>query len=228
LILPNRDAEPSTSSASITTTASAALAQQQQQQQVLQKRQARENLPKYYFPKQIDTPPSTPGKGSIRFATTTTTSALSHEESTATSQTTTTAAATSTSTTAAALSSSSSSSFVRKKQHYHSNLAMARSQQARPVFVPDQPLPDGGFRKPVERFVFDPQPQQTVYQQGRPVNINNIHNSYQHAYHHKKKPFSWTSWLASLTLVGMLLDTGWKEYRRCRLVVEQEEEHRRE
>lgn len=95
------------------------------------------------------------------------------------------------------------------KHHHGSNFAMARAREARPIFVPDQPLPGGGFRKPIERFVFDPAEQQNQFQEqsGRGGGRNAI---------------SWTSWLASVAFVGMLLETGWKEYHRCRLIQEEE------
>jgi hypothetical protein len=105
----------------------------------------------------------------------------------------------------------SSSNRSRQQHQQYSNIAMARSSQARPIFVPDQPLPDGGFRKPVERFIFDPQQQPTLEYQ----RINNGP---------RRKGLSWTSWLATLAFFFMLADTGWKEYRRCRII---EEEQRR-
>jgi len=96
------------------------------------------------------------------------------------------------------------------RQHQHgSNFAMARSQESRPIFVPDQPLSDGRFRTPVERFVFDPDEQRKQFSGQRRV---------------KSRALSWTSWLASVAFVCVLLDTGWKEYNRCRLL---EEEQRR-
>ncbi|KAG7341920.1 hypothetical protein IV203_007012 [Nitzschia inconspicua] len=94
-------------------------------------------------------------------------------------------------------------------KHLHgSNFAMARARQALPIFVPDQPLPGGGFRKPVERFVFDPAEQQRQFQDDPRSG--------------KRNTLSWTSWLASVALVGILLETGWKEYHKCRLLEEEE------
>ena len=86
-----------------------------------------------------------------------------------------------------------------------SNLIMARPHPARPLFVPDTPLPDGGFKKPLERFVYDSNSrarEQDSEEQRRPG----------------PDSFSpWTSWIASLVLISMLLDTGRKEYKRHRL-----------
>lgn len=93
--------------------------------------------------------------------------------------------------------------------HRHgSNFAMARAREVRPIFVPDQPLPDGGFRKPVERFVFDPEEQQKHFDE--------------YPQYRKRNALSWTSWLASVAFVGVLLETGWKEYQRCRYLEEEE------
>ncbi|MGK3758282.1 MAG: hypothetical protein ACI8RD_010596 [Bacillariaceae sp.] len=104
-----------------------------------------------------------------------------------------------------------SSSTTSKERHYRSNLAMARSQQqARPIFVPDQVLPDGGFRKPVERFIFDQQQQQSD------KNLNN--RRYDIDYDYRSTHSSWTSWMASLALIGVIIDTGWKEYQRSRFL----------
>lgn len=90
---------------------------------------------------------------------------------------------------------------------YGSHLAMARPQQQRPIFVPDVPLPDGGFQKPLKRFVFDSQEreQKEGQQQSERQVLDNDSSS------------SWTSWMASLALIGMLFDTGWKEYRKYRI-----------
>lgn len=111
--------------------------------------------------------------------------------------------------------SSSSSSSSISAGRPGSNLAMARSPpQKRPIFVPDTPLPDGGFRKPLERFVFDSQQQQR-----REFNKDNNQQQQHHGFDNDdySSSSSWTSWMASLTLIGMLLDTGWKEYRRTRI-----------
>jgi len=86
--------------------------------------------------------------------------------------------------------------------HPGSNLAMARPQKQRPVFVPDTPLPDGGFKKPLERFVFDSQTTREQMEQRR---------------RHGDDSSSWTSWFASLALISIMFDTGWKEYRRYRI-----------
>ena len=86
-----------------------------------------------------------------------------------------------------------------------SNLAMARSPPVRPLFVPDTPLPDGGFKKPLERFVYDARTrdQRLHDQRNNPQNDNSSFGS-------------WTSWIASMALVSLLFDTGWKELQRYR------------
>jgi hypothetical protein len=86
-----------------------------------------------------------------------------------------------------------------------SNLAMGRPQQPRPIFVIDTPLPNGGFKKPLERFVFDSQGREQQQKQRSERHVLDNDSS------------SWTSWMVSLTLIGMLFDTGWKEYRRYRI-----------
>jgi len=91
--------------------------------------------------------------------------------------------------------------------HSGSNLVMARSQQSRPIFVSDIPLPDGGFRKPLERFVYDSSQQEQT--QGQWHSKRHTANN--------ELPSSWTTWMASLALIAMLVDTGWKEYRRQRI-----------
>lgn len=102
---------------------------------------------------------------------------------------------------------------LRRNPQRGSNFAMARgSKEARPIFVPDQPLPGGGFRKPMERFVFDPEQQQRQFEQ-------------QQEYERTKSgrnALSWTSWLASMAFIGMVLDSGWKEYYRCRMIQEEQ------
>lgn len=85
-----------------------------------------------------------------------------------------------------------------------SNLAMARSPPARPLFVPDTPLPDGGFKKPLERFVYDSETREQRLQDQR----TNPHSD--------PSFVSWTSWIASIALISMLFDTGWKELQRYR------------
>lgn len=89
------------------------------------------------------------------------------------------------------------------------NLVMARSHRSRPIFVPDIPLPGGGFKKPSERFVFDPQELEQKEAQQR---------SMQHLHDNDSSSPAWTTWLASLTLIGMLFESGWKGYRRNRNV----------
>ncbi len=90
--------------------------------------------------------------------------------------------------------------------HSGSNLAMARPQKPRPVFVPDTPLPDGGFKKPLERFVFDSSTRERTEEQRRRHDMDDASSS-----------TSWTSVIGSLALITMLLDTGRKEYQRYRL-----------
>ncbi len=86
-----------------------------------------------------------------------------------------------------------------------SNLAMARSPPIRPLFVPDTPLPDGGFRKPLERFVYDSQ-----------TRDQRLHDQRKNPQNDNSSSASWTSWIASMALVSLLFDTGWKELQRYR------------
>jgi hypothetical protein len=102
---------------------------------------------------------------------------------------------------------------LQKQPQHGSNFAMARrSREARPIFVPDQPLPGGGFRKPVERFVFDPEQQQKQFEQQQEYE----------RYRNGRNAVSWTSWLASVAFLGVVLETGWKEYHRCRMIQEEQ------
>eukprot|EP00532_Pseudo-nitzschia_australis_P006946 CAMPEP_0168166684 /NCGR_PEP_ID=MMETSP0139_2-20121125/2159_1 /TAXON_ID=44445 /ORGANISM="Pseudo-nitzschia australis, Strain 10249 10 AB" /LENGTH=409 /DNA_ID=CAMNT_0008083899 /DNA_START=255 /DNA_END=1481 /DNA_ORIENTATION=+ len=83
----------------------------------------------------------------------------------------------------------------------HNNLAMARSKEhPRPIFVPDMPLPNGGFRKPLERFVFDDSGVLNQHQQSGRRFADQEYSS---------SSSSWTSWMVSLVLIAMLFDTGW-------------------
>jgi hypothetical protein len=82
------------------------------------------------------------------------------------------------------------------------NVAMARSQERRPVFEPNV------VDRKVERFVLDN------------TKIN------PHATALQPPTTSWTSVLAALALVGMLVETGYKEYRRCRINTSLEEQRR--
>ena len=86
-----------------------------------------------------------------------------------------------------------------------SNLAMARSPPIRPLFVPDTPLPDGGFKKPLQRFVYDAQ-----------TRDQRLHDQRNNSQNDNSSFGSWTSWIASLALVSLLFDTGWKELQRYR------------
>lgn len=105
--------------------------------------------------------------------------------------------------------SEAAASASKPADHRHgSNFAMARAREIRPIFVPDQPLPDGGFRKPVERFVFDTAEQQKQFDE--------------YPQYSKRNALSWTSWLASVAFVSVLLEIGWKEYQRCRFLEEEE------
>ncbi len=70
------------------------------------------------------------------------------------------------------------------------NLAMARTAEHRPVF---------GAVSPVERIVLENAPQTTSGGDTYGLRSN------------------WTSWLAAMALVAMLLETGYKEYRLCRM-----------
>lgn len=88
------------------------------------------------------------------------------------------------------------------------NLVMARSHESRPIFVPDIPLPGGGFQKPLERYVFDPQEIEQKEAQQR---------SKKHIIDNDSSSPSWATWMASLTLVAMLFDSGWKGYQRNRI-----------
>jgi hypothetical protein len=102
----------------------------------------------------------------------------------------------------------------QKMQYQRANLAMARTaHQARPVFVPD-----GGsghhHSMNMERFVFDPQQQQ---KQEAPDQYQYAGMS-SFASHRRNKALSWTSWLASVALAGMLLETGWREYQKYRVL----------
>ena len=87
------------------------------------------------------------------------------------------------------------------------NLVMGRSHRSRPMFVPDIPLRDGGFQKPPQRFVFVPGEvdQREAQQRSKQRILDNNSLS------------SWTVWLASLSLIGMLCDTGWKGYQKYRI-----------
>ena len=82
------------------------------------------------------------------------------------------------------------------------NLMLGRPQKPRPLFAPDTRLPSGGYQKPLKIFVFDPQNGEQEEGERR-LPDNHLMSS-------------WTSWITSLTLVGMLFDIGWKEYRRFR------------
>jgi hypothetical protein len=92
---------------------------------------------------------------------------------------------------------------LRNLKH-RSNVALARSHESRPVFgqVPQEKAPKEDRK--VERFVLkEPKP-----------------------YHAPPQYTSWTSWLAGFALVCMVLETGYKEFRRCRIDTALEEERR--
>jgi hypothetical protein len=96
----------------------------------------------------------------------------------------------------------------RKKQSRLPNLAMARTTpQARPVFVPNE---DHSTKR--ERFVFDPQQQESQ---------SHSRSSSSATSHRHGTGLSWTTCFASVILVGMLVDTGWKEYQKGRVRDEQ-------
>ena len=86
------------------------------------------------------------------------------------------------------------------------NIALARSRESRPVFgqgVPAYTETSNNERK-IERFVMsDTEP-----------------------FHPAKQETSWTSWIAGFALVCMLLETGYKEYRRWRTNSALEQERR--
>mmetsp|Transcript_1306 Transcript_1306/g.3321 ORF Transcript_1306/g.3321 Transcript_1306/m.3321 type:complete len:392 (+) Transcript_1306:185-1360(+) len=87
------------------------------------------------------------------------------------------------------------------------NLAMARAKEhPRPVFVPDVSLPGGGFRKPLERFVFD--------EAGGPQ----LHRD-RHILEVQEPPSlsypGWVSRVIGLVVIAKLLGTKWRERRRC-------------
>lgn len=90
------------------------------------------------------------------------------------------------------------------------NLAMARTtHQTRPVFVPDVDATSSVHGIKRERFYFDPNQQQK-----EPPNYSRSNYS-------SAMPLSWTSWLVGGVLVGMLVETGWREHQKCRIRDEQ-------
>ena len=83
-----------------------------------------------------------------------------------------------------------------------SSLALARSHhESRPVF--GQRSQEAPERK-LEQFVME---------ESKP-------------FYPQRHHVSWTSWIAGVALVGIFLETGYKEYRRCRLNATFEEERR--
>eukprot|EP00428_Durinskia_dybowskii_P049809 CAMPEP_0170328886 /NCGR_PEP_ID=MMETSP0116_2-20130129/65358_1 /TAXON_ID=400756 /ORGANISM="Durinskia baltica, Strain CSIRO CS-38" /LENGTH=285 /DNA_ID=CAMNT_0010582019 /DNA_START=100 /DNA_END=954 /DNA_ORIENTATION=+ len=72
---------------------------------------------------------------------------------------------------------------------FRSNMAMAKSGERRPVF---------GVAPKVDEAVLDPILPIDPKSETRDVNSH------------------WTSWLAAAALIGMLVETGYKEYRLCR------------
>lgn len=72
------------------------------------------------------------------------------------------------------------------------NLAMARSAERRPVF---------GATPPLERIILEDKTQPKM-------SSSNDDSSF---------ASNWTSWLAAVALIAMLLETGYKEYRLCRM-----------
>lgn len=105
------------------------------------------------------------------------------------------------------------------RQNRRSNLAMARSSaQDRPVF-------ESGVapfvKRPVEKFYFDDN-------SGSHSN-HNYHEQQHHQYQRywqspRRKFLSLTSWVAAIALLSLVLDSGLREYQRCRMY---EEEQRR-
>lgn len=106
----------------------------------------------------------------------------------------------------------------QQKRIHRSNLAMARpSLQQRTVFVPEGEEGAGQYSIQRERFVFDTRQQQQQTTQNQQDQGEGGTSSPSH----RPRALSWTSWVASVALVGMLVDTGWKEYQKCRVWEEQ-------
>lgn len=88
----------------------------------------------------------------------------------------------------------------RKATGTRSNLAMARPAERRPVF-------GAGAGPQVERFVLDNAPPSKAAE----VRSSDEELSYSNF------SSNWTSWLAAGALIAMLVETGYKEYRQCRM-----------
>lgn len=87
----------------------------------------------------------------------------------------------------------STSRHTRKASGPRSNIAMARPAEPRPVF--------GSASMPqVEQFGDDA----SAHVPEMPSSSSGLTSN-------------WTSWLAAIALIGMLIETGYKEYRQCRM-----------
>lgn len=87
----------------------------------------------------------------------------------------------------------SQSTSLAANKRPRANLAMARSAQKRPVFG--------------EKADWEDEEESTRGLDGEEESPRMTSNN-------------WTSWLAAMALVGMLVETGYKEYRQCRIIEE--------
>ena len=98
----------------------------------------------------------------------------------------------------------------RKVSATRSNLAMARLAERRPVF--------GEAAGPhTARFAMDNAP---------PSKVASDLGSFSEGSTYPSVGSNWTSWFAAVALIAMLIETGYKEYRQCRMD-DFFEEHRR-
>jgi hypothetical protein len=96
---------------------------------------------------------------------------------------------------------------IRNLKH-RSNVALARSHESRPVFGQVPPLNESSGKRKVERFFLDNK-ETSESNKNRPPPAT-----------------AWTTWLAGFALFCMLVETGYKEYRRCRIDMSLEAERR--